>query len=121
MIIFWFLILPKIDLLFASSIHIKVLPNDGVFSANLIKLFFRFSIDPYYSICSSSILVIIEYVKGSCKKLPSDSSDSNTHHSPLPSLAEFPIEFITPPLIVVGSSFDFEKIVDTIDVVVVFP
>ena len=55
------------------------------------------------------------------KKLPSDSSDSRIHHSPLPSLAEFPIELITPPLIVVGSNLDFEKIVETIEVVVVFP
>ena len=67
------------------------------------------------------MFVIIEYVKGNCKKLPSDSSDSSTHHSPFPSLAEFPIELITPPLIVVGSNFDFEKIVETIDVVVVLP
>ena len=43
------------------------------------------------------------------------------HHSPFPSFAEFPIEFITPPLIVVGSNLDLEKIVDTIDVVVVLP
>ena len=65
--------------------------------------------------------MIIEYVNGSCKKLPSDSSDSKTHHSPLPNFAEFPIELITPPLIVVGYNFDLEKIVETIEVVVVFP
>ena len=42
-------------------------------------------------------------------KLPSDSSDSKIH-PPFPSLAEFPIELITPPLIIVGSRLDLEKL-----------
>ena len=58
---------------------------------------------------------------GSFKKLPSDSSDSITAHSPFPSLAVFLSELITPPLITVGSSPDSTKIFATKDVVVVFP
>ena len=54
-------------------------------------------------------------------KLPSDSSDSNTHHLLFPNLAEFCIEFITPPLIIVGSNFWSDKILATKDVVVVLP
>ena len=54
-------------------------------------------------------------------KLPSDSSDSKIDQLLLPSLAEFLREFNTPPLIIVGSSFVFEKIAATREVVVVFP
>ena len=57
---------------------------------------------------------------GNFKKLPSDSSASRTAHSPLPNFALFLIEFITPPLIIVGSSFASDKIFTTNDVVVVF-
>ena len=53
------------------------------------------------------MFVTIEYVAGRCKKLPSDSSDSKTHQSLFPSLAELPSEFNTPPFIIVGSSFAF--------------
>ena len=55
------------------------------------------------------------------RKLPSDSSASNIAHSPLPNLALVLREFITPPLIIVGSSFWSDKIFETKDVVVVFP
>ena len=68
-----------------------------------------------------SKLVTIEYVIGSFKKLPSDSSDSITAHSPLPSWAVFLSEFITPPLIIVGSNPASSKIFATKDVVVVLP
>jgi len=44
--IFWFLIFFRIDLLFLSSKQISVFPNEGVFSANFIKFFFKFSIEP---------------------------------------------------------------------------
>ena len=54
-------------------------------------------------------------------KLPSDSSDSNTHHLLFPNLAEFCIEFITPPLIIVGSNLALEKIPEMSEVVVVLP
>ena len=57
--------------------------------------------------CSLSIFVIIEYVGGMCTKLPSDSSASKIDQSLLPNFAEFFKEFITPPLIIVGSSFVF--------------
>ena len=56
------------------------------------------------------MLVIIEYVKGIFRKLPSDSSDSVTHQLLLPSLAELPSEFNTPPLIIVGSKLAEENI-----------
>ena len=55
--------------------------------------------------CSLSILVMIEYVGGIKIKLPSDSSASNIDQSLFPSFAELLIEFITPPLIIVGSIF----------------
>ena len=42
---------------------------------------------------------------GILTKLPSDSSDSNIHQSLFPNFAEFPNEFKTPPLIIVGSIF----------------
>ena len=48
-------------------------------------------------------------MNGTLIKLPSDSSDSSTHHSLLPNLAELLIEFITPPFIIVGSNLAFEK------------
>jgi len=48
---------------------------------------------------------MIEYVGGMKTKLPSDSSASNIDHSLFPSFAELLIEFITPPLIIVGSIF----------------
>ena len=63
----------------------------------------------------------MEYVIGSFKKLPSDSSDSITAHSPFPNCALFFSEFITPPLITVGSNPASTKIFATRDVVVVFP
>ena len=66
-------------------------------------------------------MVAIEYVKGIFKKLPSDSSDSVTHQLLLPSFAELPNEFNTPPLIIVGSKLAAVKILDTNDVVVVLP
>ena len=71
--------------------------------------------------CSRSILVMIEYVGGMKTKLPSDSSASNIDQSLLPNLAVFLIEFITPPLIIVGSNFWSDNIFATKDVVVVFP
>ena len=55
------------------------------------------------------------------KDLPSDSSDSSTHHSLFPSLAELLIELITPPFIIVGSNFALEKTLAINEVVVVFP
>ena len=58
---------------------------------------------------------------GSFRKLPSDSSDSITAHSPLPSCAVFFNEFITPPFITVGSNLASSKIFATNDVVVVLP
>ena len=67
------------------------------------------------------MFVITAYVGGNLTKLPSDSSDSNMHHSLFPSFAELSIELITPPLIIVGSKFAFEKIAATKEVVVVFP
>ena len=54
-------------------------------------------------------------------KLPSDSSSSNTLHLLLPNLAELSKEFKTPPFIMVGSKFVFEKIPAIKDVVVVLP
>jgi len=48
---------------------------------------------------------MIEYVGGMKIKLPSDSSASNIDQSLLPSFAELLIEFMTPPLIIVGSIF----------------
>ena len=66
-------------------------------------------------------MVAIEYVKGIFKKLPSDSSDSVIHQLLLPNFAELPNEFNTPPLIMVGSKLPDVKILDTNDVVVVFP
>ena len=65
--------------------------------------------------------MIIEYVKGIFKKLPSDSSDSIKHQLLFPSLAELPNEFKTPPLIMVGSNLALPNILDSNDVVVVFP
>ena len=67
------------------------------------------------------ILVITVYVEGTLTKLPSDSSDSKILHSLSPNLAEFPIEFITPPFIMVGSNLAFAKIEAIKDVVVVLP
>ena len=58
---------------------------------------------------------------GIFKKLPSDSSDSTTHHSLFPNFAEFFRKFITPPLIMVGSNFASNKMLDIKEVVVVFP
>ena len=66
-------------------------------------------------------MVTIEYVIGSFKKLPSDSSDSITAHSPLPNCALLLSEFITPPFITVGSSPASNNIFATKDVVVVLP
>ena len=57
---------------------------------------------------------------GNFKKLPSDSSASKTAHFPLPNFALLFIELITPPLIIVGSSFASDKILATNEVVVVF-
>ena len=54
-------------------------------------------------------------------KLPSDSSDSKIHQLLFPNLAELSKEFNTPPLIIVGSNFVFEKILATSEVVVVLP
>jgi hypothetical protein len=54
-------------------------------------------------------LVIIEYVGGTWTKLPSDSSASKIDQSLLPSFAVLLIEFITPPLIMVGSILGFLK------------
>ena len=56
-----------------------------------------------------------------CIKLPSDSSASKIDHSLFPSLAVFLIEFITPPLIIVGSNLVVWKIEVIREVVVVFP
>ena len=56
---------------------------------------------------------------GSFKKLPSDSSDSITAHSPFPNWALFLSEFITPPLIIVGSKPADAKIFAISEVVVV--
>ena len=47
---------------------------------------------------------------GTFIKLPSDSSDSNTHHLLFPSFAELCKELITPPLIIVGSNFALANI-----------
>ena len=47
---------------------------------------------------------------GNFKKLPSDSSASKTAHSPFPNFALLLIEFITPPLIIVGSNFAVDNI-----------
>ena len=58
---------------------------------------------------------------GKFKKLPSDSSASKTAQSPFPSLAELFMEFITPPLIIVGSSLASYNILEINEVVVVFP
>ena len=71
--------------------------------------------------CSLSMLVIIEYVGEIWIKLPSDSSASNIDQSLLPNFAVLFIEFIMPPLIIVGSNFVFSKIELTKDVVVVLP
>ena len=60
-------------------------------------------------------------MKGIFRKLPSDSSDSVIHQLLFPSFAELPKEFRTPPLIIVGSRFPDVKILETNDVVVVFP
>ena len=49
---------------------------------------------------------------GISKKLPSDSSASSIPQSLFPNFAEFPFEFKTPPLIIVGSIFVFENIED---------
>ena len=61
---------------------------------------------------------MIEYVEGIKTKLPSDSSASNIDQSLFPSLAELLIEFITPPLMIVGSIFVSWNI-DAINYVVV--
>ena len=42
---------------------------------------------------------------GNFKKLPSDSSASKIDHSPFPNFALLLNELITPPFIIVGSSF----------------
>ena len=42
---------------------------------------------------------------GNFRKLPSDSSASKIAHSPFPNFALLLNEFITPPLIIVGSNF----------------
>ena len=67
------------------------------------------------------MFVITEYVMGNFKKLPSDSSDSITAHSPFPSCAVFLSEFIIPPLITVGSNPASNRMLAINDVVVVFP
>ena len=54
-------------------------------------------------------------------KLPSDSSASRIDQSLLPNFAVLLIEFITPPLIIVGSIFVVWKIDVINEVVVVFP
>ena len=51
----------------------------------------------------------MEYVGEICTKLPSDSSASRTDQSLFPNFALFLIEFITPPLMIVGSIFVLEK------------
>ena len=61
--------------------------------------------------CSLSTFVTIEYVGGTFIKLPSDSSDSNTHHLLFPSFAEFCKELSTPPFIIVGSNSALEKMI----------
>ena len=61
--------------------------------------------DAMEEIVSDTRGTIIEYVGDKCIKLPSDSSASNIDQSLFPSLAVFIIEFITPPLIIVGSKF----------------
>ena len=58
---------------------------------------------------------------GNFKKLPSDSSASKIAHSPFPNFALLFKELITPPLIIVGSSFWSDNIFETREVVVVFP
>ena len=58
---------------------------------------------------------------GIFKKLPSDSSASTTAQSPFPNNAFELIEFNIPPLIIIGSNFALDKIVDINDVIVVFP
>ena len=55
------------------------------------------------------------------RKLPSDSSASKTVQSLFPNLAVFLIEFITPPLIIVGSNLVFCSIEVIKEVVVVLP
>ena len=64
---------------------------------------------------------MIEYVGGIKTKLPSDSSASNIDQSLFPSFAELFIEFMTPPLIIVGSIFVSWNIDAIKDVVVVLP
>ena len=67
------------------------------------------------------MFVIIEYVNGIFKKLPSDSSDSIMHQLLFPNLAELPKELSIPPLIIVGSNLASVKIFEIKEVVVVFP
>ena len=55
------------------------------------------------------------------KKLPSDSSASITVQSPSPRVALVFKELIMPPLIIVGLKFASFKIVETNEVMVVFP
>ena len=87
---------------------------------NFRKLFlsyYNFCNNPYvhdqYLLLLNSLLVVL--------KLPSDSSASKTAHSPLPNFALLLMELITPPLIIVGSNFDSDKIFATSEVVVVLP
>ena len=67
------------------------------------------------------MFVIIEYVNGIFKKLPSDSSDSITHQLLFPNFAEFPKELSMPPFIIVGSNLAWVKILEINEVDVVFP
>ena len=46
---------------------------------------------------------------------------SVAHQLLLPNFAELPNEFKTPPFIIVGSKFPAVKILETNDIVVVFP
>ena len=75
----------------------------------------------YLIIVNLSILVIIEYVGCTFIKVPSDSSSSKILHLLLPNIAELLDDFKTPPLIIVGSNFVFEKMVANREVVVVLP
>ena len=55
------------------------------------------------------------------KKLPSDSSASITDQLPSPSFAFVFNELMIPPLTIVGLKFASFKIVETREVIVVFP
>ena len=71
--------------------------------------------------CSISILLTIEKILLNFKKLPSDSSASTTDHSPFPSMALDLMEFIIPPLTIVGKNLLSLSKCETKDVIVVFP